>query len=256
MNAIQKQEIEKIVRDSLTEAEAHWSIGGNKLIESSVITLDSIAMERHNIEPSHIPGFDFVNDKETIVKDFIAFVVDMRNSSNHLLSYISYAKVSELQRVYYETSALLPALAKTIEYNNGSVTEYLGDGLLALFRVDEKNKWNSIQEAYQAAKNVIKETRIIVNDVLNEKYQLEPLNLGVGMAMSPLLVTLVGLDRKKQPKAIGQCIYKATKLSDGINQIIIDDNLRANWKKSFTGKVEFSSRRSPRNKLVTGYIIK
>jgi len=43
------------------------------------------------------------------------------------------SKVSQLQRIFYETSALLPAMAKLIFFENGSVTEYLGDGVLGLF---------------------------------------------------------------------------------------------------------------------------
>jgi hypothetical protein len=220
VNQWQKETITNLIIENLRQAEHHWGIGGHILVEATAVAT-SMAAESFNREKSQIPGFDFVNDKDTIVKDFIAIVADMRKSSEHLFTNISYAKVTNLQRVYYETSALLPAIAKTIEFYGGSVTEYLGDGVLALFSVDSHSKWDSILKAYTAASDIIGDMRKILNSILKEKYNLQPLDLGVGLSMSPMLVTLVGLDGKKQPKAIGNCIYKATKLSDRTNQVII-----------------------------------
>ena len=100
-----------------------------------------------------------------------------------------------LQRVYYETSALLPALAFTISKNNGSVTEYLGDGVLAFFKVDEENVTKSIYEAIDAAKECLDYCLETINTVLKNRYGLPKLEIGIGLAYGEALVTLVGIER-------------------------------------------------------------
>ncbi len=145
-----------------------------------------------------------------------------------------------LQRVYYETSALLPALAFTISKNNGSVTEYLGDGVLAFFKVDEENVTKSIYEAIDAAKECLDYCLETINTVLKNRYGLPKLEIGIGLAYGEALVTLVGIDGAKQAKVFGECVFRATKISNGIiNKIYIDEKLKAKWPKSKNGKLKF-----------------
>ncbi len=114
--------------------------------------------------PSRIPGHEMVTP-EGKTDELICLVADMRKSSEHLMCAIGGNRPSQLTRVHYETSALLPALERTIQFNEGSVTEYLGDGILALFRVTD-DEGESIKNAYRAAKNCIGDTRHIVNEAL------------------------------------------------------------------------------------------
>ncbi|GAB6059284.1 hypothetical protein JCM31598_24010 [Desulfonatronum parangueonense] len=188
------------------------------------------------------------------VDTFIALVADMRDSSNHLLQAISdkKAKVSQLQRVFYETSALLPALAKTVADHNGKVTEYLGDGILALFKVNEKDRRNSITSSYYAAKKCMEVNQDVVNKVILERYKLPPLSIGIGLAMSKAVITLVGLKNFSQPKVLGECVYRASKLSSGQNKIYVDTFLHESWPTSKGGKLKFQRvKRSD----VDGYMI-
>lgn len=189
------------------------------------------ALAKAEIMPSNIPGHDWVSDDRPLVDTFIAAVVDMRDSSKHLLQAISQkdAKVSQLQRVFYETSALLPAMAQTLKYQQGQVTEYLGDGVLALFRVEPGEEKNTIYKAHWASQDCIGEARTIVNKELARRYSLPPLDLGVGLSCSKAIVTLVGLDGDKHPKAIGECVYRAAKLSKGKNEVYVDAWLRQTW---------------------------
>jgi hypothetical protein len=68
-----------------------------------------------------------------------------------------------------------------------------------------------------------------VNQILQNRYQLPPLDLGVGMAMSKAVVTLVGLANERHPKAVGQCVYYATKLAGGKNEILVDAVMNSAW---------------------------
>ena len=46
------------------------------------------------------------------------------------------------------------------------------------------------------------------------------------------------------PKALGECVFRATKLSDGINEILIDDRLKQFWPCSKNGTLRFKLKKS------------
>ncbi len=246
LSSNEKELIERIINNSLDRAEEHWKNGGYLLQEN--FTMDNMSMEsieKRASEPSNIPGRPIVQDGETVISEFIALVMDMRDSSKHLMNDISAktSSVTRLERIYYETSALLPAVEQTIKFKKGSVTEYLGDGLLALFKVDIDDKHMARKQAYDAAVNIIIDTRNILNEILEKRYGLPPIDLGVGLSISQTLVTLMGLSgNKKYPKAFGQCVFRATKLSNERNKIGIDDMLHKMWPTSKTGRLRFVSR--------------
>ena len=173
------------------------------------------------------------------VDEFIALVVDMRNSTQRLKTHIKEAKVNGLQRVYYETSALLPGIAVTCGFEGGMVTEYLGDGGLILFGVDVDNREESVRMAYRAAKNCISETRKFINNTIKNRYNLPEISLGAGLAMSKAMVTLVGAPGNYQPKAIGSCVWDATKLSGGMNTVHVSPDIKGVWPKSKGGLMRF-----------------
>ena len=239
MNQSQKDKLRELINQNLDRAEKIWVEEGDKLVvmDESVGAEAAMLLEKAESAPSYIPGYPIVNSDHNEVATFIALVADMRDSSKHLLCDITskIAKVSMLQRVYYETSALLPALAQTIAYEKGAVTEYLGDGVLAFFKVDEDDESDAIYAAHRAAKDCINICRVMVNDELEKRYNLPSLDLGVGLACSKALITLVGLEGAKQAKAFGECVFRATKLSGGKNCIYTDTKLEAMWPTSSVG---------------------
>lgn len=254
LNTEQKNIITLLINESLNKAEKHWEGGGHMLASLGFERFNEAMNIKAESEPSKIPGHSIVQEDETVIDEFIAFVADIRNSSEHLMCARSEkrSKVSGIQRVYYETSALLPAIAQTIKFDNGNVTEYLGDGVLALFKVDSTDKKEAVYAAHRAAKNCIEEVRRIVNIELYNRYNLPPLNIGIGLAMSKTIVTLVGLEGEKHPKAIGECIYRATKLSDGNNEIHIDAGIKCTWPSTKGGTLRFKPKTL---KGVEGYLI-
>lgn len=251
----EKDIVRQIVKDELNKAEAIWEKRGSIFESSSEALNFSVHVAKRETVPSSIPGHPLVDDTDNPVDTFIALVVDMRDSSKHLLCAISpkKANVSQLQRIYYETSALLPALEQTIIFEKGSVTEYLGDGILGFFRVDETCEHEAIYAAHRAAKGCINSTRTIVNEELYARYNLPELNIGIGMAASKALVTLVGLKNQRHAKAFGECVFRATKLSSGVNQIHIDTKLEHMWPVSQNGgTLRFTSKSM---NGVDGYLI-
>lgn len=136
MDNQQRRIIVDLVERSLNQAESHWRNGGYKLITESTRRDGTEALNKSTMDsaPSKIPGHEIVQEGETIVDDFIAIVADMRNSTDHMLTASRSVKLEGIQRVFYETSALLPALEKTINIHHGGVTEYLGDGVLGFLK--------------------------------------------------------------------------------------------------------------------------
>ncbi|RJG36227.1 adenylate/guanylate cyclase [Motilimonas pumila] len=255
MDQNKKDELLKLINQSLNNAEAIWNKEGANLVAMDESAgLESYSINKSESTPSFIPGYPMVSSDQNEVATFIALVADMRESSKHLLCDISSkkAKVSMLQRVYYETSALLPALAKTIDYEQGAVTEYLGDGVLAFFKVDDNNESESIYAAHRAAKNCINICRAIVNEEIEKRYNLPPLDIGIGLACSKALITLVGLEGSKHAKAFGECVFRATKLSGGMNCIYTDARLEAMWPTVSGGGLRFNRKEV---NGVEGYLI-
>lgn len=246
----QKIELIQVVRESLDEAENIW----NKVGDALVMANSRLSTYKAESVNTQIPGYPIIEQGQPKVDDFIAIVADMRDSTTHLLQAISQktASVNQLQRVFYETSALLPSLAKAIGYENGKITEYLGDGILGLFCVNKEDKSETIYAANRAASKCLETVSDVVNPLIAERYSLPPLQIGVGLAYSKAVVTLVGLPNFMQPKVFGECVFRASKLSSGSNEVIIDKVLRDMWPTSKNGTLRFIPKKK-RN--VDGFLI-
>lgn len=237
MDAIREGFLRVIAVKALNEAEAVWGEVGSKLAALSCANSRAL-MEKAGVV-TQIPGYPIIEDGPPIVDDFIALVVDMRDSTKHLLQAIK-ARASQLQRVYYETSALLPCLSQCIAWQKGAVTEYLGDGVLAMFKASP-NSDNAIYSAYYAANDCIAVTQSVINPLIRERYQLPNIEIGVGLAYSKAVVTLVGLKTYQQPKVFGECVFRATKLASKHKTIVVVDKaMRYAWPTSTDGKIKFS----------------
>ncbi|MGQ8919504.1 hypothetical protein ACUUYP_19045 [Pseudomonas lundensis] len=234
MNNHQLAAIRKAAVDGLDGAVRTWEKVG--------MIMDSInaSFESRAGNESNIPGHPYVQQGKPEVTEFVALVVDMRNSSDRLQNLQKFPAIdSGFQRVFYETSALLPALATTALFEDGHVTEYLGDGALILFKVDANDRVKSVRTAYQVADNCVTQTRQIVNELLAERFELPNLSIGAGLSLSKAIVTLVGTSAFMQPKAIGQCVWEASKLSSGTNTVRVSENLKQAWPPAAGGTLRF-----------------
>lgn len=241
-----KQKILYVCQKSLDQAERDWEYtdAEKKLVQKSERMNENLThMILDSALPSNIPGHKLVDKPK--ISDFIALVCDIRKSTERLSTILKYTKVNGIQRVFYETSALLPSLEVVIDHFGGSVTEYLGDGILAFFPyLNEDDLYNS----YYASIGCMELVRTIVNSELDRRYYLPPLDIGIGMASSPAMVRKVAM---RHVKAFGKCVWVASKLSGGTNIILVDDQLKAKWPSSKGGRISF--RRTERMRDVVGY---
>lgn len=252
LNATEIHDLTNVVNRALDRAEAVWNVSEPELCKAALRSLAESTVPL----PSKIPGHSVIYEGHTKVDDFIAMVVDIRGSTSHLLEMRSGGRIDRLQRVYYETSALLPSCAMVINSNEGGVTEYLGDGLLGLFQVLNNTSDgidHSCYTAYHAATETLENVFIIVNPILWERFEIPKLTIGIGLARSKAIVELVGLPGNRVPKVIGECVYRASKLACGFNEIIIDENLKTSWPKRDGGKIRFLPRRC---NDIEGYLLR
>jgi len=242
--------ITDLVNDSLDKAEAVWEEVGTELLRNKAAQFSNESIQASM--PTLIPGHEFIEEGKPLVDEFIALVLDMRDSSKHLNFAIADTDASQLKRVFYETAALLPACSQLIADQEGGVTEYLGDGLLAFFAVDEKDKGDACYKSHHAASGCMNAVSKVINPILYERYRLPPLAIGIGMSVSKAVLTITGQANFLKPVAFGQCVFHATKLSKGRGEIVVDEALQLLWPKSKTGRISF---RACKMNDIAGYVI-
>jgi hypothetical protein len=238
------------IREGLNRAEANWLLVGEELVK---VAQDSVVIESA-AERSRIPGYPWVEDGKPKVDTFAAVVVDMRKSSDRLKTRLSCSDINGIQRVYYETSALLPAVATVASLYGGVVTEYLGDGALVLNRLEEED-YCDIKKVYRSAENYVGDMRCLLNNELKKRYNLPSISIGVGMSVGRAMVTLVGADGNLQAKAIGECVWEASKLSADFNKVCVSRNVKTVWPSSSFGMTKFEKMNSRHHRGVDGYYV-
>lgn len=244
MNHYEKEELEKLINEALDRAEKIY-----KKVEPDLIKSQVNFSVNESIE-TDIPGFPLIEEGKPEVSDFIAMVLDVRDSTKHLLQACSTSKVEKLERTLYETTAINTMGAFVIKKYNGGITEFLGDGFLAFFKITNKH---DVYNGSRASKDCLYEGMPIVNSILNKRYNLDKINIGIGLAYSQAIIMLLRINNKFYPKALGECVYRASKLANGFNQILFDDHLRFYWPKSKTGTLKFIEFKHKHSSDVKGY---
>jgi class 3 adenylate cyclase len=216
------------VKDALDEADRVWNNVKHEFIVESVKAMSFSEEKKKTI--SFLPDLPYLEHNKQIVPNYIALVLDMRKSTEHLLQAIE-AKRSQLSRVMTETFALNAMGNVIVKQYGGSITEYTGDGFIAFFKVaqDQGNLKAIRSKAYTCAEKCLDAVREIINPELHARYELPAVDVGIGLAYSQAIVTIVGTEPNFHVKAIGKCVFRASKLSNGKNSIKIDDDLRRGW---------------------------
>lgn len=243
-------EIKNILIKELEKAESIWNDVKDDILEKGVRNFSAL---NESYTPSEIPGFPLLKNGEGKVGKFVAMVLDIRNSTEHLLQAIKNEKgVSQLQRVFYETTAINTIGLITVNENSGAITEFLGDGFLAIFNAENNS---DVYKPKKAAEECLRILKNIINPVLKERYDLPELTVGIGLAYSKAIVTVIGFNEDLFPKAIGECIYRASKLSNGKNEILYDKGIKNFWPSSKGGKISFVEKRHKNSNDAKGFTI-
>jgi hypothetical protein len=234
MSSQLKDKVEEAIDIALSVAKKNWDMSGN-IFESASMDGLSVGIENDSrtiIRKSlnDFIGTDFIGSKD---RELICISADLRNSTDRIKTTLNYLGKydNKFQRAFYITSALLPSLEVVISHYGGFVTEYLGDGVLGFFDA-EKDKDSSIRNSGCAARFIVDEMSKILQNKMKEYYEEETISIGVGLAISPTLLSKVGTYTESTIKAFGPCVYDASKRNHGFNEVLIEPSLEAQWPKS------------------------
>lgn len=237
---IDKLEVEKISKTCFHRAQKAWAEHGGNFTRIFADSIEKSATEHFSV----IPGYELLLPNQVVMGNFVALSIDMRDSTGRLKQENNIYAVNGFERLYYETSTLLPALAYVVEQHNGTVTEYLGDGILALFNVNDfNNKHEALRHSYLAANSSIQDVLPIVNKFLQDKFHSLPdIRIGCGISISEAMVYYNGSRETLQAKASGICVWEASKLNFGNNMIFVSAEAQSQWPSSTTGGLSFITR--------------
>jgi class 3 adenylate cyclase len=235
MTPEEKTIVRNLVNRNLDAAEQRWKQIG-RLLKKETASLEEAA-RKGTLVPTKFPGMPIVDSEIPVVQRFAAFVADMRGSTSHLRD--SAGLESGIQRLYYETSGLLPALAKIVENHGGAVTEYTGDGILGFYSVGESATSGELLGVVDAGDECVNITSEIVNPILRQRYDLPPISIGVGIALGPVLLSVIGIANDLRPLGFGEAVFLASKLSKEENKVVVHDSIDKAWPVSEGGKISF-----------------
>lgn len=247
---MEDSKIREQILSSLKNAENIWNQVRDKIEKAEIKNMSNNTYALGGFVESDIPGFPFLENGQGKVGNFVAMILDIRKATEHLIQALSNSKgVSQLQRVFYETTAVNTMGNLIVSEKSGNITEFLGDGFLALFEATE----NTISyKVKQVAEDCLFTLQNIVNPILKERYSLPELSIGIGIAHSQAIVTLV---EKRYPKVIGECVYRASKLCNGQNEIMYDNSFRLFYPSSKGGKLSFIEKMHKHSENTKGYTI-
>ena len=128
------------------------------------------------------------------------------------------------------THTLLPTLAHLVEQGFGRVANFRGDGLFALFGINEDGEndpdfafGTESMRAIRCGKAMMEAVYDAINPILKEAGLPNDLNIGVGIDIGDIVITRVGLPGVNEATAYGNAVNHAAKFCGGNGVIITSD---------------------------------
>lgn len=142
------------------------------------------------------------------IEQGVALIIDIRDSTKRAAQLGAY-------KTYITIECFLPAMAKLVAFFGGSVVQFTGDGLFALFR----EGFQPFTRAYWCAGYMMHTVDSIINSFLKDieamKVKIPQLSCGVGLDIGGCFAVKTGSKKYAVITPYGDCINNAAKLSDG-----------------------------------------
>jgi adenylate cyclase len=186
-------------------------------------------------EEAEIPGFEAKPLKygQFVNAEFVAMMTDIRRSTEIINSVHGTEKMF---LIFYVYSAVV---ANIVDTYKGTSTEFLGDGVINLFAIED-DLHEAFRNSYKASREILEARELILNPLFRTS-GLPEINLGIGIDHGVTIVTRFGYKTDNDLKAFGKCVYNASKLSKGVNEIIVSETSNSCWPQSPNGKLTFTS---------------
>lgn len=136
-------------------------------------------------------------------KEILVMFSDLRNFTTIAENSLPYDIVFMLNSYY-------AILVQAIEAAGGRVDKYLGDGVMAIFDVDDRGPSEVCKRALGAAARIVAETKKL-NKTLKNDLEMD-LEVAIGMHYGPAIVGLVGYGKVSTLTAIGDTVNVASRL--------------------------------------------
>ncbi len=183
-----------------------------------------------------IPGYqaDYLEFGSYDKDNFAVLFVDMRSSTKR-------AQTIGPEKTFLTMHAYIPALLEVIKFYNGKVVDIMGDGIMAFFGGKKSNiaKVMAVKKAGLCGKDMLRVVDKVVNKILYEEEIQWSIDIGVGVDYGNVIVTKIGIQEFYDVKAFGDCVNKASKYSNGCNQVKVSKQVKEIWPSSEGGKMKF-----------------
>lgn len=187
-----------------------------------------------------VPGYEAnrLNFGNYTKDNFAVLFVDMRSSTKRAI------KIGP-EQTFLTMHVYIPALLEVVKIYNGNVIDIMGDGIMVFFggskqRYNTMTKAEAIQNVAYCSLGMMTIREKVINKILNEEnIQWANIDIGIGITYGDVVVTKIGVKEIFDVKAFGNCINKASKYSDGCNQIHISDEIHREWPTGKDGTLTF-----------------
>jgi class 3 adenylate cyclase len=169
---------------------------------------------------------------EAVERDVSALFVDIRG-------YSTYAEARNAEEVFVTSSRFADAVSRVVGEHGGTVVEFSGDGIMALFGAPESTARKE-RDAVQAGRELV---AVVGSLVPAGSEGGRPLSIGVGIATGPAFVGDIEAADRRIWTAVGNTINLAARLQaltrDLDAAIVIDD---ATWRAASAIAADFVRR--------------
>lgn len=142
-------------------------------------------------------------------KEILVMFSDLRNFTTISESSLPYD-------IVFLLNSYFAILVQAIEAAGGRVDKYIGDGVMAIFDVDERGASEVCRRALGAAARIVAETKKL-NKTLRKDFSID-LEVAIGMHYGPAIVGLVGYGKVATLTAIGDTVNVASRLENVAKQ--------------------------------------
>lgn len=227
------QELRVLVRQYFELASKHVDSSNPRLNESLVKALKAFSMKGDEAE---IPGHEDRPSKfgQFENSEFVVSMTDIRRSSDIINGE---GGLVHMFLIFYVYAGIV---AKIVDHHNGTSTEFLGDGVLNLFATKEVGRDQAMRNSVLSSWDILWARENILNPFFSS-VGLPEINMGIGIDHGTTIVTRFGYRYDTDLKAFGSCVYNASKLSKGLNEVLVSHRSQLVWPTGPGGNLHFQS---------------
>ncbi len=125
-------------------------------------------------------------------------------------SFTSFSEKNLPYDIVYILNDYFERVSNAIDRNFGYVDKYIGDGIMAIFGMENEDMLSPEEAAVRAALDMLKEVKEF-NLALKKKYG-NSFNIGIGIESGEVVLAQIGFSKKRQFTAIGDVVNTSSRI--------------------------------------------